>query len=440
MPFSPQVHDNPRPVNFSQTRVAVVGGGPAGLMAAIQSAGSGAGTLLLEKMPRCGLKLRLTGKGRCNLTNTAGIEDFLAHFGEQGPFLRNAFHRFFNDDLRKLLEDLRVQTVVERGGRVFPVDDSASSIADALIRHATQSGAVIACNIRVKRIRAVPDSGFFLDMEKPDGRLYSCRAEAVILATGGLSYPGTGSSGDGYGFAGSLGHSIVPLKPALVPLVTEGKRARRLQGLSLKNVKMTLRVGNRERTWLGEMLFTHFGLSGPIVLSASRYAVEGLDSGKTVTLSFDLKPALDDRKLDARILRELSGHGRQQWKNLLKKLIPLRLVPLCCEETHIDETKPCHQVTAEDRKALRHWLKHFSFQIVGHRGWDEAIVTSGGVRLSEVTPNTLESKTSAGLYVAGELLDLQADTGGYNLQAAFSTGWLAGRAAAEKTSGKTVDL
>jgi predicted Rossmann fold flavoprotein len=204
----------------------------------------------------------------------------------------------------------------------------------------------------------------------------------------------------------------------------------------LKNVKVTLHMENFERSWTGEMLFTHFGLSGPVILSASRHAVEGLESGKTVIVSLDLKPALDDPKLDARILRELADRGKQQWKSLLKRMLPARLIPLCCEETGIEETKACHQVTAHDRQALRRWLKDFRLRVVGHRGWDEAIVTSGGVNLPEVMPKTLESKMVSGLFIAGEVLDLQADTGGYNLQAAFSTGWLAGRAAAERAAGR----
>jgi len=421
-------------------RVIVIGAGPAGLMAAGQAAEQGATVLLLEKMDRPGRKLRITGKGRCNLTNVAPLSDFIAHFGPNGRFLRQAFSRFFTPDLVAFLQGLDVPTVTERGGRVFPASQEATDVVDALVRWVRERGVTLRARSQVEhllvegaRITGVRMARNQVSSEKPGSpdseRLY--RADAVIVATGGASYPATGSTGDGYRLAESVGHTIVPIRPALVPLETAGNVAPRLQGLSLRNVAVRLWVdGKKQGELFGEMLFTHFGLSGPTVLSLSRQAVDALHLGRRVSLSIDLKPALDERKLDARLLRDLDAHGKQQFRTLLKGLLPRKLIPVCPDLTGIPPEKLAHQITAQERKRLRAWLKDFRLQVTGHRSFREAIITAGGVDTREVDPRTMASRLVEGLYFAGEILDVDADTGGYNLQAAFSTGWLAGRSAA----------
>ena len=405
----------------------VVGGGAAGLMAAGRAAAAGARVLVLEKMPRPGRKLALTGKGRCNLTNIAPVDDFLAHFPAGSRFLRQAFARFFSNDLLELLGKLGVATVTERGGRVFPVSNRALDVVDALVEHALAQGVQIRTRAAVRELNL--DKGRVLGVRLQDGRTLA--APAVILAAGGASYPGTGSTGDGYGLAAAAGHSLVQIRPALVPLETHGKRAARLQGLSLKNVSAALWVeGKKQSQAFGEMLFTHFGLSGPIILTLSRMVVEALDQSLRPTISIDLKPALDHARLDARLQRDLASHGRMQAANLLKGLLPAKLIPLCLEETGIPPTLPAHQVSSSMRKQLRMWLKDLPFPVTGHRGFGEAIVTAGGVDTREVDPRTMQSRIVSGLFFCGEVLDVDADTGGYNLQAAFSTGWLAGSSAA----------
>jgi hypothetical protein len=409
-------------------------------MAAGQAAEQGATVLLLEKMDRPGRKLRITGKGRCNLTNVAPLSDFIAHFGPNGRFLRQAFSRFFTPDLVAFLEGLGVPTVTERGGRVFPASQEATDIVDALVRWVRDRGVTLRTRSPVERllvegerVTGVWIAGNQVSSEKPgfsdSERLY--RAAAVIVATGGASYPATGSTGDGYRLAESVGHTVVPIRPALVPLETAGDVAPRLQGLSLRNVTVRLWVdGKKQGDLFGEMLFTHFGLSGPTVLSLSRQAVDALRLGQSVRLSIDLKPALDERKLDARLLRDLDAHGKQQFRTLLKGLLPRKLIPVCLDLTGIPPEKLAHQITAQERKRLRAWLKDFRLQVTGHRSFREAIITAGGVDTREVDPRTMASRLVEGLYFAGEVLDVDADTGGYNLQAAFSTGWLAGRSAA----------
>jgi predicted Rossmann fold flavoprotein len=422
-------------------RVIVVGAGAAGLMAAGQAAGLGAPTLLLEKMDRPGRKLLLTGKGRCNLTNADLLPDFIEHFGPNGRFLRQTFSRFFSTDLLDFFSALGVASVRERGGRYFLSSGRADLAVDALVAWAARQGAVLQARSPVESLlieggrvvgvrlsaaaRPAPGAaGSALDRIQP--------AAAVILATGGASYHHTGSSGDGYRLARAAGHDIVPVRPALTPLVTSGGTARKLQGLSLRNVRM--RVILDEKTQLaeafGEMLFTHFGLSGPVVLSLSKQVVDALHSGGRVHISIDLKPALSEEKLDARLLRELEIHSKRQVHTLLKELLPAKLVPVCLELTGLPGDKPAHQLTAPERRRLRLWLKDFRLEVSGHRSFAQAIITAGGVDLRQVDPRSMESRLVLGLYFAGELLDLDADTGGYNLQAAFSTGWLAGRSAA----------
>jgi len=424
--------------------VIVIGAGPAGLMAAGQAAATGANTLLLEKMGQPGRKLRITGKGRCNITNIAPIENFIQHFHPNGRFLYSAFSRFFSEDLISFLNELGVATNTERGGRVFPISNDAQEIVDALSRWAQGQGAIIQTHTKAEKLlvkadqivgveayRYTANQGKKSTFEAASSRVYNARR--VILATGGVSYPGTGSTGDGYRLAKSVGHKIVPIRPALVPLESGGDIALRLKGLSLRNVNVSMWVeGEKQAEAFGEMLFTHFGLSGPIILTLSRKVVDALYQHRQVTLSIDLKPALDDAKLDARLLRDIDAHGKQYFQTLLQGLLPKKLIPVCIDLTGIPPDKRAHQITSDERGKLRTWLKDFRFQIKGHRSFNQAIITAGGIDLQEVDPRTMASRLIDGLYFAGEVLDIDADTGGFNLQAAFSTGWLAGRSAASK--------
>ena len=421
-------------------------------MAAGQAAALGAETLVLEKMNRPGRKLRITGKGRCNLTNLAPVEEAIAHFGTSGRFLRQAFSRFYTQDLISFFAALGVLTVSERGGRVFPASGQAQEVLDALVRWVRTGGATIRTRSPVKRlfvengrvvgvqVMRLPAKGNETILEKqPVGRVY--HADAVIVATGGASYPQTGSTGDGYGLAAAAGHTIVPIRPALVPLETAGDIAARLQALSLRNVTVRLLVEGKKRAEVfGDMLFTDFGLSGPIILSLSRRVVDALRLGQEVALAIDLKPALDEVKLEARLLRDLSSRGKQRLRNLLKGLLPRKMIPLCLDLTGIPPDKPGHQLTALERRRLRQWLKDFRLEVTGYRSLAEAIITAGGVDTREVEPRTMGSRLVKGLYFAGEVLDVDAETGGYNLQAAFSTGWLAGRWAAQHGSRGGVGL
>ncbi|MBC7241137.1 MAG: NAD(P)/FAD-dependent oxidoreductase [Anaerolineae bacterium] len=407
--------------------VIVVGGGAAGMMAAGRAGECGARTLLLEKMPRLGTKVRITGKGRCNLTNIASREVFISHFGSQGRFLNNAFGRFFSEDLRALLERFGVPTKVERGGRVFPLSDQALDVVIALERYMRTNRVEIRLNTPARGLilRDNAIAGVRTDAGPIAGR-------AVILAAGGMSYPGTGSTGDAYPWLEALGHTIHPLRPALVPLETQEPWSHALAGLTLRNVRVTLLVnGQKRHSQFGEMLFTHFGVSGPIILSMSTLAVDALAEG-CVQISIDLKPALRDEELDARLQRELDAHGRQAIKTIAKNLLPQRLIPPVLELAGIPPDKVAGQITAAERRRLAGVLRDLRLTVTGSRSFREAMVTAGGVDVNEVDPRTMESKLVKGLYIVGELLDVHADTGGYNLQAAFSTGYVAGGAAAER--------
>lgn len=410
----------------------MVGGGPAGLTAAARTGELGSEAILLEKMDRPGIKLSITGKGRCNITNIASVDDFIAHFGKNGNFLRQAFFRFFSSDLLHLLENLGIKTVEERGGRIFPSSEQASDIVDALLRWNEKSG--VSIRARTKVIELIVESGKLTGVEI-DHYTKHCTvpADAVVLATGGVSYPGTGSSGDGYRLAEAVGHTVIPVRQALVPLETMGPTAAALQGLSLKNVTLSIEIdGKRKASRFGEMLFTHFGLSGPVVLSLSQIGVDALREKRVVEFSIDLKPALDEQRLDVRILRDIREHQAMQAKSLVKRLLPGKLVFVALEAVGLDPEKPVHQISAEERRRLGKWLKNFRFQVKKPRPMSEAIVTAGGIHLKELNPRTMESLVVKGLYFAGEILDVNADTGGFNLQAAFSTGWLAGESAAKR--------
>jgi predicted Rossmann fold flavoprotein len=413
-------------------RVVVVGAGAAGLMASGQAAAAGVPALLLERTGFLATKLRITGKGRCNLTNTADLDEFLAHFAfpdeahESRFFLRNAFARFFSPDLVAFFDNLGVPTVVERGGRVFPVSNDARQVAEALVRFARGQGVEIRSRSRVSRLLC--DASYVQGVQLESGE--QLKAGAVVIATGGASYPKTGSSGDGYRLAKQVGHSIIPVRPALVPLVVSGSEPRAMMGLSLRNVEVRLLLDGQEFVReFGEMLFTHYGVSGPIILTLSGPAVVRLGKGH-LEMSVNLKPALSPEKLDARLQRDLDRFGKRAYRTLLKGLLPQKMIEVVIARTGIPPDKPGHQITAEERGRLRELLHDFRLTIVGHRPLEEAIVTAGGVDTRQVDPRTMASRLVQGLYFAGEVLNVQADTGGYNLQAAFSMGYVAGWAAA----------
>lgn len=411
--------------------IIVIGGGPAGIMAAGQAALRGKKVLLLEKMERLGRKLRITGKGRCNLTNDTTIDEFIRHFGKNGRFLKPAFYSFFVNDLRELLSQNGITTIVERGNRVFPECESAPKVTEALIRWLNNTGAEFKTGRPVAKLQIKENSITSVATAESCGQEH-ISAGAVILCTGGKSYPRTGSTGDGYRLAQAAGHTIVHTRPALIPLETAGNIARRLQGLSLRNVSASLWIdGKKQAEEFGEMLFAHFGLTGPIILTLSNQAVDTLKQKSAVVISLDLKPALDHQKLDARLLRDFAGHAKQQFRTMLKFLLPASLIPVCIDLTQIPADKAVGNITAKERRRLRNWLKDFRFTITGHRPQQEAIITAGGINTKEVNPKTMESRIIRGLYFAGEALDIDADTGGYNLQAAFSTGFLAGISASQ---------
>jgi len=419
----------------SGIRIVVIGGGPAGLMAAGQAAGLGAEVILLEKMPRPARKLRITGKGRCNLTNTAPLNEFITFYGRNGRFLRSAYSRFFSTELLDFFHSLGIETASERGGRIFPTSNQAQDIVDALTGWVRNNGVRIRTNAAAKRIRVSESGALSVIVSDPTGEnpIYQLSANAVILAVGGASYPATGSTGDGYKIAEDLGHSIITVRPALVPLRTAGDTAQRLQGLSLRNTAVRVYAGGLpEGHAFGEMLFTHFGVSGPIILTLSRMIVDALQENQPVSISIDLKPALDDEKLDNRIRRDLDEHGRRSFQRILEGLLPRKLIPVCIYLLGIPTDKPANQITSMERERLCSWLKDFRLEITGPMPISQALVTAGGIDLKEINPRSMESRIVPDLYFAGEILDLDGDTGGYNLQAAFSTGWLAGRAAASK--------
>lgn len=408
-------------------RIVVIGGGAAGMMAAISAAEGGASVTLLEPNERLGKKLNITGKGRCNVTNDSDMAGLLANVPRNGKFLYSAFSRFDGRDAMTFFEGLGVPLKVERGGRVFPVSDRSFDVSAALERR------LWALRVTVLRRRALgvrTDGGAVSGVETDEGEL---PAEAVILATGGVSYPATGSTGDGHRMAAQAGHTVTPLSGSLVPLegvVAPGIPCGRLQGLSLRNVGLSVfESGKKIYTDFGELLFTHFGVSGPLVLSASAH-MRRFDK-KTYRLEIDLKPALDAAQLDRRLLSDFAKYANHDFRNALDDLLPQKLIPVVVALSGVPEREKVHDLTREQRQALAQILKHFPVEITGPRPAADAIVTSGGVKVSEIDPNTMGSKLVKGLYFAGELIDTDAYTGGFNLQIAWATGRAAGQAAAK---------
>jgi predicted Rossmann fold flavoprotein len=406
--------------------VVVIGGGAAGLMAAGRAGELGVPVILLEKNKKLGRKLLLTGKGRCNVTNNSGLDTFIESYYDQGRFLYSAFHRFFNQDLIALLQKYGVELKVERGERVFPVSDRAEDIVAALIRYVRQSKVEIRTEEEVLGISV--EEGQVKGVQTSQG-IIAC--SAVVVATGGKSYPATGSTGDGYQWAAELGHQIITPRPSLVPLNIHDSWVKELQGLTLKNVEVTLLQGKKILGQeFGEMLFTHFGVSGPVILTLSHLVVEEkIQQG--LSLVINLKPALDEDKLEQRLQRDFRKYQRKQLQNALDDLLPRRLIPVVIQLSAISPTKFVHQITKEERRSLVQTLRGLRMTVLGPRSWAEAIITAGGVSLREIQVGTMESKLLNGLYFAGEVLDLAGVTGGFNLQAAFSTGYLAGENAAQ---------
>lgn len=408
-------------------KVLVIGGGAAGLLAGIAAAEQGAQVTVFEKMRAPGRKMLVTGKGRCNITNVCPIAEFIKNIPGNGRFLNSALFRFTNVDMVELLESHGLATKVERGGRIFPVSDKAKDVVDTLVKILNGFGGKLLLDTKV------------LDIVIKEGKVQGIKTvngfyegDAVILCAGGASYPGTGSDGFGAKLAAKAGHTIVELKPSLVPLESDYPYVEDLQGLSLKNVEGTLLAdGKAVDKEFGEMLFTHFGVSGPIVLSLSNKAAQVLDQGKEVELVLDLKPALSQEKLDARIQRDFAQYSRKQLIHGVKDLLPQRLLPVVLDMAYLEETKFVNQVSREERMRLVQTLKHFIIPITKTRPIAEAIVTQGGVSTKEINPKTMGSKLVEGLYFAGEVMDVDGYTGGYNLQAAFSSGHAAGQAAAE---------
>lgn len=461
-------------------QVIIIGGGPAGMLAAISSARNGNKVTILEKMDMLGKKILVTGKGRCNITSSLPIDDFIKNIPGNGMFMYSSFSNFDNQDILNILKNEGVETKIERGNRIFPVSDKADDVRKALIRVVKKLGVNIILNAKVKEILVKEEEDFILKEKeqkdislkkecdevknkKMDGdnntknniidkigkKVYGVRAiingkeetilaDKVILATGGKSYPGTGSTGDGYELAQNVGHSITKIRPSLVPLTVKDnislKLCQKMQGLSLRNVSIKFIDTNNNKVIyedFGEMLFTHFGVSGPVILSASAHLLryknidELLKAGKII-LSIDLKPALSKEKLDERVLRDFKEEKNKEFKNSLDKLLPKKMIDVVIQLSEINPEKRVNEITKSERENLVKVLKGLEIEISGFRPIEEAIITSGGINIKEINPKTMESKLVHGLFFAGEIIDVDAYTGGFNLQIAYSTGYTAG--------------
>ncbi len=406
-------------------KVIVIGGGAAGMMAAIIAARNGKEVTVLEQNEKLGKKLFITGKGRCNFTNACDIEDLFGNVISNPKFMYSAFYTFSNDMVMDFFEKLGMPYKVERGNRVFPVSDHSSDVIKALEKEMRRLGVVICLNTKVKSLIIEKNICKGVELVNKKEKIY---ADSVIITTGGVSYPRTGACKDGYIFAKQAGHTIVAPSPSLVPIELEEDCCKDLMGISLKNVSATIYADNKKvYSDFGEMLFTHFGVSGPIIIKASAYIQQYLQ--KNLSLTIDLKPALDEKQLDERILKDFQLFQNKLLKNALDKLLLRALIPVVIEKSGLDGDKKVNELTKEERRILGHTIKYMPFSIIGLRSWDEAIVTKGGVSVKEIDPGTMESKLTGGLYFAGEVLDLDALTGGFNLQIAWSTGYLAGLSA-----------
>lgn len=417
--------------------VIVIGGGPAGMMSAITAAKENNNVIILEKMNSCGRKLLITGKGRCNITSSLSMDDFIKNTPGNGKFLYSCFQNFTNGDIIQMLKNNGVKTKEERGNRIFPISDKSLDVLNAFEKEMEKNNVKVITKANVKKINIENKKVTGVTFEK-DGLNKTFKADKVILATGGKSYSATGSTGDGYKLAEDLGHNIVRVRPSLVPLQTNGRNlkiCKQMQGLSLRNVKMKLIDNSKNKTIyedFGELLFTHFGVSGPTILSSSahllRYKnVDELLNKGTIKLIIDLKPALDEEKLNLRILRDFEKEKNKSFKNSLNDLLPKKMIDTVIELSEIDENKKVNEITKKERMKLIQLLKHFEITISGFRPIEEAIITSGGISTKEINPKTMESKIIQGLYFAGEIIDVDAYTGGFNLQIAYSTGYTAGK-------------
>jgi len=407
--------------------IVVIGGGAAGMMAAGRAGELGAKVLLIEKNKKLGCKLLITGKGRCNVTNNGDLDTFIQSYHGKGRFLYSALNHFFHDDLTELLKQYGVNLKVERGGRLFPVSDKAADVVQALNQYCQRHKVEIHTGEEV--LALITEEGRVKGI-KTDKGFVACKS--VVIATGGKSYAATGSTGDGYKWVAALGHTVIPPRPALVPLNIQESWAKELQGLSLKNVEVKLIQGERVLgKEFGEMLFTHFGVSGPVILTLSYLVVEKATQ-QGLHLEINLKPALNDEQLDQRLQRDLQKYQRKQLQNALVDLLPQRLIPVVIALSKLQPTKFAHQITKEERRNIVKVLQKLQMNVLGPRSLAEAIITAGGISLQEINSGTMESKLIQGLYFAGEVLDIDGYTGGFNLQAAFSTGYLAGERAAFK--------
>lgn len=400
-------------------KICVIGAGPSGIVAAGMAGSRGKDVTLIEKNERIGKKLFITGKGRCNITNNAPIEDFFDNVMKNKNFLYSSFYSFTNKDILNLLETYGLKTKIERGNRIFPASDKSSDVIKAFEKFLLSNDVKLMLNTNVQSIE-IKDEKFVIKT-KNDEMIF----DKLIISTGGESYPSTGSTGDGYRFAEKLGHHVTEIKPSLVPIEIQESWIKDLQGLSLKNVTLSAYIKNKTLyEEFGEMIFTHYGISGPIVLSMSNYLHKYIN-GK-ISLAIDLKPALDMNKLDDRILRDFQLYNNKQIKNALDDLLPQKIIPLIISLSEIEPEKPVNQITKEERINLLNSIKKFPLTFKSFRPIEEAIVTSGGVSTKEINPSTMESKIVPGLFFAGEVVDVDALTGGYNLQIAYSTGYLAG--------------
>lgn len=411
--------------NHNKTKVIVVGGGAAGMLASIIAARNGASVILLEKNDRLGKKLFITGKGRCNITNACDIEDLFQNVVSNAKFLYGSFYGFSNYDVINFFEEIGLPTKIERGNRVFPVSDKSSDVIAVLIKELKAQNVDVRYEQEVTNVITV-DNVFKGIKTKQGETIYG---DKVIIATGGLSYQLTGSTGDGYRFAKGMGHTVTKLYPSLVPINLEQVSiAKELMGLSLKNIRVTVKSGTKEiYSDFGEMIFTHYGVSGPVILSSSSYIIPHMKN-KDLTLLIDLKPALTFEQLDSRILRDFEEFSNKQYKNALDLLLPRKLIPVIISLSKINPEKKVNLITKEERTNLVNLLKGMEFTIASLRDYNEAVITRGGINVKEINPSTMESKLVSGVYYVGEVLDLDALTGGFNLQIAWSTAYLAGNA------------